>query len=131
MFVKDWSRYKNFSEDEFRCSHSGQAYMQIEFMDKMQSLRTDYNRIMKVSSGYRSPQHPIEASKVQRGEHTYGACADIQCSPNEAYELLALAHKHGFKRIGINQTGPYAARFIHLGIGFDNKFPLNVIWTYK
>jgi hypothetical protein len=130
MFVKDWGKYKNFNEAEFRCSHSNQAYMTIEFMEKLQAMRTELGRPMKINSGYRSPEHPIEKAKDRRGEHTYGCAADIQCSPGEAIEIVGLAIKHGFTRIGINQKGPYAGRFIHVGLGYDDLFPRNVMWSY-
>lgn len=122
----DWSKYPNFSASEFDCKHTGRNEMRTEFMDRLQALRTEYGRPMKITSGYRHPSHPVEARKGHsNGEHTRGMCADIACtSGSERYELVRLAMAHGFHRIGIAKT------FLHLGLGGPG-LPSNVIWEYQ
>lgn len=61
----DWSKYPNFSKREFDCKETGENRMTVEFMDKLQELRTRYGKPMRITSGYRSPQHSIEAAKAQ------------------------------------------------------------------
>jgi zinc D-Ala-D-Ala carboxypeptidase len=73
----NWSDYPNFSVQEFNCSHCGQNEMKHEFMAKLQQLRTLYGAPMKVTSGYRCPQHPIEAKKASPGAHASGLACDI------------------------------------------------------
>jgi uncharacterized protein YcbK (DUF882 family) len=80
---------------------------------------------MVVSSGYRDPSHPNEASKAQPGEHTTGRATDIAVSGSAALRLVVLAVKHGFTRIGVQQKG--TGRFIHLGDSPD--FPAGM-WSY-
>lgn len=121
----DWSRYPNFKPEEFTCRHTGHCYMQPAFLERLQALRTEYGRPMRVTSGYRHPTHPVEARKGHsNGEHTLGTCADIACANGtERYHLVRLALKHGFTRIGIAKT------FIHLGIG-GGELPAPVLWEY-
>lgn len=122
----DWSRYPNFSPAEFACKHTGKCQMQAEFLERLQALRTEFGRSMRITSGYRHPTHPVEARKLHsNGEHTKGACADIACDNGaDRYRLVQLALKHGFTRIGVAKT------FLHLGIG-GAGLPQNVIWDYQ
>jgi zinc D-Ala-D-Ala carboxypeptidase len=122
----NWAAYPNFTKAEFDCKHTGQNRMLPEFMQKLQALRTEYRRPMTITSGYRHPSHPTEAKKLRSdGEHTRGMCCDVACtSGTERYELIRLAFKHGFHRIGI------AKNFIHLGLG-GQGLPSNVIWEYQ
>lgn len=122
----DWSKYPNFTESEFRCRHTGKCEMQPEFMQRLQALRVEYGKPMTITSGYRHWTHPTEAKKGHTtGEHTRGLCADIACTDGRTrYELITLALKHGFSRIGI------AKSFVHLGLGGPG-LPSNVIWDYQ
>ena len=125
----DWSRWRNFDESEFRCSHTGDCKMDARFMYRIQDLRTAYGQPMKITSGYRAPTHPIEARKSKPGTHTTGRAADIAVSRNDAYKLLTLAIGMGFTGIGIQQKG--SGRFIHLDdLGSESGWLRPTIWSY-
>jgi zinc D-Ala-D-Ala carboxypeptidase len=79
--------------------------MKHEFMAKLQKLRETYGAPMKVTSGYRCPQHPIEAKKSAPGAHASGLACDIGVQGEEAHRLLALALEAGFTGIGVQQKG--------------------------
>jgi uncharacterized protein YcbK (DUF882 family) len=121
-----WELYPNFSKAEFNCKHTGENNMQHEFMEKLQKLRNVYGKPLKITSGFRSTKHPIEARKTHsNGEHTQGNCCDISCTNSQdRFQLVRLALSVGMTRIGI------AKNFIHLGIG-GNNLPNNVIWDYQ
>ena len=127
----NWSRYPNFSEREFACKHTGECKMHPMILDILQSIRHTYGKPMFISSGYRSPLHPIEAQKDKPGEHTLGMAVDILCYGGKAIKLLKLAHEHDIRRIGLHQKGNVNGRFIHIGIAdkFNLAFP-EAIWTY-
>jgi uncharacterized protein YcbK (DUF882 family) len=121
-----WELYLNFSKAEFDCKHTGENNMQHEFMERLQKLRNLYGKPLKITSGFRSVKHPIEARKTHsNGEHTQGNCCDIACiTGQERYQLIKLALELGFSRIGVAKT------FLHLGIG-GKGLPNNVIWDYQ
>ena len=123
----DWNKYPNFSEDEFKCSHTGLCAMDEEFLEVLQEIRTKYGKSMVISSGYRHETHPIEARKSKAGEHTMGRCADIAVSGSDAVELIRIALECGITRIGVQQKGQ--GRFLHLGIG-ARDLPNPWIWSY-
>jgi len=108
----DWSRYNNFKEVEFRCSHCNASGMKPEFMERLQILREAYGKPMRITSGYRCPKHPIEARKATLGAHASGLAADIAVVGADAHQLLRLAFAQGFTGIGVQQKGE--GRFIHL-----------------
>lgn len=122
----DWSRYPNFIEDEFRCSHTGRVDMQPEFMERLQSLRTMIGAPLEITSGYRDVTHPVEAAKERGGVHTKGIACDIACDGRKAYLVVKFALALGFTGVGVSQKG--SRRFIHLDI-YDEQ-PRPNLWSY-
>jgi zinc D-Ala-D-Ala carboxypeptidase len=122
----DWSKVPNFKAAEFNCSHCGVNKMTPEFMAKLQALRTSYGKPMRVTSGYRCPQHPIEAKKAAPGAHASGCACDIGVEGADAHRLLTLALGAGFTGIGVQQKG--TGRFIHLDTMTTGARP--TIWSY-
>lgn len=132
MVVTDWTKYALFfKEDEFKCSHTGKCEMQEEFMDRLYNLRGYLNYPFIISSGFRDVSHPVEAKKDVRGEHTFGIAADIVVYGKKAFQMVSIAEKFGFTRIGISQRGDISKRFIHLGTGEGvGRLPNPWIWSY-
>ena len=95
----------------------------LSMLDKMRGI---YGYSIKITSDYRSPEHPIEAAKEQPGEHAYGAAVDIESvGGGKTFRLVKAAIEVGFTRIGISRK----KGFIHLGIGYPGA-PEKTIWTY-
>ena len=129
----DWTRYPNFSKDEFKCSVSGDCNMRPIFLDGLQELRHKYGKSMVISSGYRNPeQHPLEKKKARPGAHAHGAAADIKVAYKDAYDILNIALELGyFTGIGISQKGKVSSRFIHIDMmEASQQFPRPTIWSY-
>ena len=113
---------KHFTESEFNEFEK----MNPELLEKLDQLREAYGYPIKLTSTYRSPDHPIEAKKAKPGEHAYGAAVDIACVGGEAtFKLVKAAIEVGFTRIGISRKN----NFVHVGIGYDGAPPIT-IWTY-
>lgn len=123
----DWKKYPNFTTAEFKCSHCGGEGVTSELLDKLQAMRTEYGRPMKITSGYRCAQHPVEAKKTAPGAHALGLAADIGVEGAEAHRVLALACKHGFAGIGVQQKG--TGRFIHVDVR-SGQLPTPAVWSY-
>jgi uncharacterized protein YcbK (DUF882 family) len=120
----DWKRWPNFRKEEFNCRCGcGQNEMRQEFMDRLQALRAAYGKPMHITSGYRCPQHPVEAAKATPGMHTTGLAADIGVSGSEAVQVLRLAFDAGFRGVGVQQKGN--GRFIHVDL---REVP--TVWSY-
>jgi zinc D-Ala-D-Ala carboxypeptidase len=122
----DWSKYPNFKAAEFKCSHCGKNEMKPDFMAKLQALRTTYGKPMRVTSGYRCPQHPTEAKKAAPGSHPSGCAVDIGVEGADAHRLLTLAMAAGFTGIGVQQKD--TGRFLHLDTLTTGVRP--TIWSY-
>lgn len=123
----DWSKYPNFSAKEFQCSHCGADGIKEGVLEKLQFMRTAYGKPMKITSGYRCPQHPIEVKKSVPGAHALGLAADIGVEGAEAYKILNLAFLQGFTGIGVQQKG--TGRFIHVDIR-NGELPTPAVWSY-
>jgi zinc D-Ala-D-Ala carboxypeptidase len=86
--------------------------MKPEFMAKLQKLRETYGAPMRVTSGYRCPQHIIEVKKARPGAHASGQAVDIGVQGSDAHTLLRMALEAGFTGIGVQQKGTRG--FLHL-----------------
>ena len=112
---------KFFTEEEFDCQHTGENRMEKEFLLKLDALREHCGFPFVITSGYRSPDHPLEAVKEIPGTHAQGIAADIKITNSaHRYSLIKAALEHGFTGIGV------AGDFIHL----DIRSSLPVMWTY-
>ena len=121
--------FKYFTTDELKCQHCGEHGIDGYFMAKIDNLREELGFPFPVTSGYRCPEHPIEARKKAPGAHTTGQAVDIGVSGNEAYMLIEAAIRDNFTGIGINQKGD--SRFIHLDIiPHSSSSPRPWIWSY-
>lgn len=117
-----------FTDDELKCKCGCEELIfDQNARIKLNLIREDWGKPMIVSSGYRCPNHPLEVHKNATGEHSTGMCVDIRISGLEAFDLAALARRHGVKRIGMNQKGNINGRFVHLG--WNDNFP-DSCWTY-
>lgn len=122
----DWGRYPNFKESEFACRHCGKVEMNAFFLERLQTLRTRYGKALTITSGYRCPEHPIEAAKAAPGPHSTGMAADVAVQGADAHRVLSLAFAMNFRGVGVQQKGD--KRFIHLDDVEDGARP--TVWSY-
>lgn len=127
---EEWRLYKDFSMKEMMCSYTGNCAVTHRLMFVLQEIRDGYGKPMIVTSGYRDPSHPIEVGKSKPGEHAIGRAADILCTGPDALKIIELALASGVKRLGINQKGSHASRFIHIGVATQAEGFPEGIWTY-
>ena len=93
----------------------------IDFIGKVESI-LGYELV--ITSGYRAPDHPIEAAKKTPGEHATGLACDVAAvGGTNVYYLAKAAMECGCKRIGIDRK----KNFVHLGLDPDR---VTSIWTY-
>ena len=113
--------YKYFKVEDFACSETGENEIQDVFVKKLDELREACGFPFIVTSGYRSPNHPIEAKKSSPGLHAQGIAADI--AVNGGAQRRKVVHSAiilGFKGIGV------AKSFVHV----DTRESTPVMWTY-
>lgn len=112
---------KYFKVSEFDCKETGENKMSEEFLLKLDALRHICGFPFTITSGYRSEQHSVEASKTKPGMHTYGCAADIKAT-NGYHKYLIIKHamEMGFTGIGVAKT------FIHV----DTRTTTPVVWNY-
>ena len=85
----------------------------------------------RISSWFRSPQHPEERRKDRSGAHSTGFAVDILCYGHTAMLILKAALSNGVAGIGVSQTGPRESRYIHLDIAPACEHrPRPHIWSY-
>jgi len=118
-----------FTPSELRCQHTGDDGIEDGFLVKLNTIRHECGFAFIVTSGYRAPEHPIEAKKASPGAHATGRAVDIGVRGDRALKLIEVALKHGMTGIGVKQKGD--SRFIHLDdLDGDDRFPRPTIWSY-
>lgn len=122
------SRYFSYISDPLlSCPCCGDRGMVTAFLEKLDLMREEYGRPIRISSGYRCAHYNSKVSSTGiDGPHTTGRAVDIPCRGEDAHELLGLAFKHGFTGIGVSQKG--SKRFIHLDNLNHNLRPW--LWSY-
>jgi uncharacterized protein YcbK (DUF882 family) len=123
--------WRYFQASEFACHCGcGQNLIDSQFVTELDELRHRYGAPLKVSSGYRCPEHNAKVSETGlTGPHTTGRAADLLVDRGNAYKLLKLALELGFTGIGVQQKG--TGRFLHI----DNLpnapgQPRPTLWSY-
>ena len=113
--------FKFFKIEEFDCQETGENGMQHEFIHALDSLRSACGFPFRITSGFRSVKHSIEAKKSKPGTHTQGIAADIAVSDgNQRYLIVKHAMALGF-------SGVAAAKgFVHV----DTRLSVPVVWVY-
>lgn len=119
-------KLRHFSKDTdprlFFCSHTGDQGIKDEFLLRLDELRHRCGFPFVISSGYRSPDHPKEASKRTPGTHAQGIAADITALNGfQKRKILDEAVGMGFGGIGVGKT------FVHV----DDREGTKVLWEYS
>ena len=113
--------FKYFTLSEFDCQHTGENEMDPEFIEKLDLLRRNCGFPLVITSGYRSPDHPLEAIKEKGGTHTQGIACDIRVRGGvQRSKLVREAIKLGFSGVGVGKS------FIHV----DGRTGPPVMWCY-
>mgnify|MGYP003112398203 CR=1 FL=1 len=113
--------FKYFTRDEFKCSHTGENEIDDELIKRLDELREACGFPFVITSGYRSPKHPIENKKIKPGTHGQGIAADIAVTDSvRRRRVVHCAILLGFKGIGV------AKDFVHV----DLRKTGPVMWTY-
>ncbi len=102
----------HFTVRELSCPCCGRIRVEPLLVRLLEELRAELGRPIRVTSGYRCPDHNRAVGGVPRSRHLEGRAVDLACPPGEQARLIARA-----RRIGFDQTIAYAGRgFVHLGV---------------
>ena len=117
----EMSDFKYFKLEDFDCQETGENEMSTEFIQRLDGLRSVCGFPFIVTSGYRSPNHSIEAKKERPGQHAQGIAADIKVVGGAQRRLLVeKALDMGFTGVGVDKN------FVHV----DIRTTTPVLWVY-
>jgi len=112
---------KYFKVEDFNCQETSENEMCPDFLQKLDALREVCGFPFIITSGYRSPNHSIEAKKSKPGTHSQGIAADIKVVGGaQRMAIIRNASIMGFNGIGV------AKGFVHV----DTRETTPVAWKY-
>ncbi len=120
---------EHFSEKELMCQCGcGRADMDPTFLERLEALREQFGKPMKVTSAFRCPAHNRKVSSTgEDGPHTTGRAVDILIQGFDAFRLVKIALALGFTGLGVKQKS--TGRFLHLD-DLQKPYPRPRIWSY-
>ena len=124
---------EHFSKKELQCKFTGECQMSKAFLTKLETLRQHYGKPIRLTSAFRSADHPVEKAKSKDGKprstgyHALGRAADLLVWNADGARLLQIAIQMNlFGGYGFCFTG--SSRFLHV----DDRDRENglMIWSY-
>jgi zinc D-Ala-D-Ala carboxypeptidase len=113
--------FKYFDIGEFVCQETGDNEISEDFVHELDKLRGACGFPFRITSGYRSKEHSIEARKQTPGTHTQGIAADIAVQGGaQRMILVQKALELGITGVGVAKT------YIHV----DTRKTTPVLWCY-
>ena len=82
---------RNFSRHEFHCRCCGRAELNPRLVEALQELRDLAGRAVRITSGYRCPDHNRAEGGSKRSQHLLGNAADIVIGGHRPTEMFCLA----------------------------------------
>lgn len=115
-------KYFNISEFDSPDQPGSGAYMNPDFLKKLDKAREKAGIPFRINSGYRTEAHNRKVGGVNDSAHLKGLAVDISTTP-ETKEIIYNSLKSvGFVRFGIG------GNFIH--VDDDLTKPNPAVWTY-
>ena len=100
---------KNFLRSEFTCKCGcGFNVIKLEFVRRLQMIRTLIRRPLTVVSGCRCVKHNRYVGGATKSRHLRGIAVDVKATGLTPKQIASIARSLGFGGIGIGKT------FVHL-----------------
>lgn len=110
---KEIWRWKDFSPQEIACHADGSLLLNEEAMDRLQKLRDDIAKPMRILSGYRSPEYNKSIGGVLKSKHMKGEAFDISMVGHNPSVFFDAAKNAGFLGFGFYPE----SNFMHIDLG--------------
>ena len=90
----DWNEIEYFKQDEFACTHCGKNEIKFELVEKLDELRGLMGMPLKITSGYRCPDHPLSVSRPTGSisSHQKGEACDLSAKTSRERYMLCLLY---------------------------------------
>jgi uncharacterized protein YcbK (DUF882 family) len=98
------SEWFSTTELECRCNRSHKHQIAVDLIAKLDHLRERLDKPIRITSGYRCPEHNQAVGGVADSQHTQGTAADIVVYDVHPDVVAKIAEEIGFTGIGLYDT---------------------------
>jgi hypothetical protein len=115
--TRDTFKSKYYDWTDFRNERWNNSYIDSRVVGALDYVTEKFGSKLKITSGYRDPNHPSERVKAQGGQHTHGTAIDIDVSgltDGERAELVSLFVQSGATGMGHYPPGSSGNGTIHV-----------------
>ena len=114
---RDWNDWplKYFTPDEIACRGTGEIFVNLDALVKLDNMRSRVGRPLRINSAYRSFMHNCKIGGAPFSAHSTkgGASAfDIALDSHDKNVLIKVALNVGFTGLGTNYNS-----FLHIDCG--------------
>jgi len=109
--------WPNFSPEELASNGNGAVEMEIQALNKLQSLRDEWGEPLHLNSAYRDPDYNFRIGGAKHSQHPQGTAFDINMRGwplSKCKRFAEMAYKHRFTGFGGYVTGSGDPKFIHI-----------------
>ncbi len=105
-----WPNFTPGPPDWIASRGDGSLQLDVDAMDRLQWIRTDLERPVRVNSAYRDPIYNARIGGAALSRHKIADAFDLSLRGQDAAELEAAARAAGFTGFGYYQTFLHADR---------------------
>ena len=106
--IEGWAAV-HFKPSEFASKGNGLLNIDADLVNALDAVREEFGQPIRITSGYRDPEHNKRVGGAPKSKHVEGIAADIDLSGMDAqtrYRLMTLLIKHGFRAFGSYDNHP-------------------------
>ncbi|MEM7667403.1 MAG: D-Ala-D-Ala carboxypeptidase family metallohydrolase [Pseudomonadota bacterium] len=104
-----WESYRYFKPHEFASKGNGEVQVDHRMVAALDNVRHEFGQPIRITSGYRDPEHNRRVGGARNSQHMHGTAVDIDLTGMDDAQrsrLVSLLSQNGFRGFGTYDDSP-------------------------